>query len=535
MRRRSLREALSRRAPPGRERLAQRLVEAGIECAFTVPGDIMYETLAAACREGIAIRACRTQNSALFASAAYNYAKGAVRSAAMITRGPGVTNGVSAIASLHANALPALVIASGEDRASAAAGAFQGFDPIPLVTPVTKAVFRTETPDEVDAVFVEAWKAVTRGRPGPVFLEMKRSSLESACSAPLQSLDFRKTAPPTTRAADLDRIAERLRQASRPLAILGRGLRWGVAPARLRAFLEDAALPFVASPMAAGVAAAAHPLNRQKDLDGALSQADFVLLLGARLNWTFRSGERLPAEAFVAQIDIATEIGAQGRNPDIAVTADLAEALPALHERVALREQGDRSHSATRTEFARPIDAGQPISWERRVARAVDAAAGPDCFFVFDASVSMRVALEEVAPRGPWSRFTPGTDGHIGSGLGYAIGVQSALPDRQAVLLSGDYSFGLHLADLETLTRYGIAAKIVVFDNRGLAGPNMGEPELAGLDPRTLRCSTPQRFDLVMDALGGKGLFASDDASVDKGLAQLLACDGPALLHVRKV
>src|SRR5262249_27380671 len=130
------------------------------------------------------------------------------------------------------------------------------------------------------------------------------------------------------------------------------------------------------------------------------------------------------------------------------------------------------------------------------------------------------------------SVLNAGTYGTMGVGLGQAIAACVAHPNRPVVHLSGDSAIGFSGMEMETLVRYNLPAKIVVLNNGGI-GPGMPEiPQnpMFNLKPNALIYGA--RYDRVMEAFGGRGLFVEDPKHIRRALDEAMEFPGPALVNV---
>ena len=147
----------------------------------------------------------------------------------------------------------------------------------------------------------------------------------------------------------LQRVVAALISAKRPLLIVGKGVRWASPFAELRELVDALALPFITSPIGRGAIPDNHTLCMNAIPRVAQSQADVVLLVGARLDWTFRYGRQLAPEATVIQVDIhAPEFG-RNRTIELGVHADAGCFLRGLVREIG---QAQRSQAQARRDHA---------------------------------------------------------------------------------------------------------------------------------------------------------------------------------------
>ena len=130
---------------------------------------------------------------------------------------------------------------------------------------------------------------------------------------------------------------------------------------------------------------------------------------------------------------------------------------------------------------------------------------------------TMDIGLTQLPSFNARSVLNAGTYGTMGVGLGQAIAAAVAHPSRPVIHLSGDSAIGFSGMEMETLVRYNLPVKIVVLNNGGI-GPGMPEiPEnpMFNLKPNALIYGA--RYDKVMEAFGGKGLFVKDPKDITQG------------------
>ena len=129
----------------------------------------------------------------------------------------------------------------------------------------------------------------------------------------------------------------------------------------------------------------------------------------------------------------------------------------------------------------------------------------------------MDIGLTSAERQRARSCLNAGTYGTMGVGLGNAIAAAVVHPDRPIIHLSGDSAIGFSGMEMETLVRYNLPVKIVVLNNGGI-GPGMPEiPEnpMFNLKPNALIYGA--RYDKVMEAFGGKGLFVKEPKDITQG------------------
>ncbi len=128
-------------------------------------------------------------------------------------------------------------------------------------------------------------------------------------------------------------------------------------------------------------------------------------------------------------------------------------------------------------------------------------------------------------------RLDAGSYGTMGVGMGFAIAAAVVHPDRPIISVSGDSAIGFSGMEMETACRHRLPIKVVVLNNGGIGSGIAEFPKDAPLPPRVLTIGA--RYDLMMEAFGGRGFYVEDPRDLRRALAEAMEFDGPALVNVR--
>ena len=381
------------------------------------------------------------------------------------------------------------------------------------------------------------------GRPGATYLDMPDDIIRGKCELDKIAQVERVPEPPRTvaPAENVEAALNLLEKAQRPLVILGKGMAWSRAEDEVRAFIERTQVPFVRSPMGKGVMPDDHPLSAGAARTLALQQADVIFLMGARLNWIFHFGlpPRYAKDVKVIQLDIAPEEIGHNKPTEVALVGDGKAIMAQLNKALANRQwfhpkdtpwrQALTKKAAENAATIKPqIDDDQaPAGYYRALARR------------------RRLDAEERDPqrRGrrhhgyrphavaelqrPFRASTPAPTARWASASARPSPPAVAHPGRPVIHLSGNSAIGFSGMEMETLVRYNLPVKIVVLNNGGI-GPGMPEiPEnpMFNLKPNALIYGA--RYDKVMEAFGGKGLFVKEPKDIRKALDEAMAFPRP--------
>ena len=150
--------------------IAQRLKAQGVSRLFTLSGGHLFSIYEGCRHEGIEIVDVRHEATATFA--AEGWAKVTRQpGVAALTAGPGVTNGMSAVASAQQNGSPMLVLGGRAPAMRWGQGSLQELDHVPFVRPLTKLATTAEATAEIPGLVDEAFAVARRPHSGPVFLD----------------------------------------------------------------------------------------------------------------------------------------------------------------------------------------------------------------------------------------------------------------------------------------------------------------------------------------------------------------------------
>jgi acetolactate synthase I/II/III large subunit len=462
---------------------------------------------------------------------------------AVLTAGPGVTNGVSAIAQAQFAGSPMVVVGGRAPADRWGSGSLQELDHPPIVAPISKLARTLHTAADVLGGVDEAFIAARTSHRGAAFVDVPLDEFFSSADGPAP------TAPePQRLEPDPDAIAEvahLLAGAARPVLVLGTDV-WadGAEDAALR-FVDSVGIPTLANGMGRGVVPGGHPLLVTKARGVALGKADLVVVVGTPLDFrlgygTFGGKEEgtLPAQV----VHVADSPGQVSGHAKLAgsVSGDLSsvfDGLLAALERAARPDWAAWAAElqdvvrATAAKDAELLGAeADPVHPARIYGELVPRLAD-DAVVIGDGGDFVSFAGKYVEPKRPGGWLDPGPYGCLGAGLGAAIAARIARPSAQVVLLLGDGAAGFSLMDVDTLVRHGLPV-VMVMGNNSAWGLEKGPMQmLYGYDVITdLTPRTP--YDAVVTALGGAGETVTDPRRIGPALDRAFAANVPYLVNV---
>ncbi len=499
------------------------LKRAGVSHLFTLNGGHIWPVLVAAAEHDIRIIDVRHEQSAAFA--AEGWAKVTREcGVAAVTAGPGVTNSTSALAQAMGNDSPMFVIGGRAPIARWGMGSLQEMDHVEVTRSLTKKSMTLMSADDAYNAAAECMRTALSRRTGPVFMDIPIDVFFGAADLPeaTEHLVADPGSPPDP--TELAEAARALRQAARPVVVAGGGVWWAHAEDELRELVEKGGVPLIVNGMARGMLPREHPLYFSRARSRALSEADVVLVLGARLDFRLNFGQPpvFGDEARIIRIDVDSG--------DLrAAVAGIASEVAGRHEEWVSALRQTEAEGRARDEVMTASDSS-PVHPARLIAE-VDRFADPDAIIVGDGGdfVSFAGRLVERPKPGLW--IDPGPFGSLGSGPGYAMAAKLARPDRQVVLLAGDGAFGFSAMEFDTMVRHRIPVVCVVGNNGIWALEKHPMQRMLGMSVAA-DLGANARYDRVVQALGGHGEMVDRPEEIRPALERAFKAGVPACINV---
>jgi len=504
----------------GSELIARSIQAEGISTLFGLAGGPIAEVMGYAPHHGVRPIGVRHEQAAVFAAAAYGYVKNQA-GVAILAGGPGTTNGVTGAHVAYDNCFPVVIIGGSGNQRGRYTGMFQEAESVPLYRSITKMAVQVESTDRIPEYMAMAFRRARSGRPGPVYLDLPADVLHNRVDAgtvvwPGSSYT---DAPPAGNLQQVEKAAELLLKAERPMMIVGKGVRWSEPTTELRKLVETLGMPFLTSPMGRGYIPDDHPLNFNPARSALMRNADVILIVGARLNWIFDFGRRFSSDAKLIQIDIEHEEIGANREVDVGIVGDAKSVLQQLLIELGDETAGPANRSAeapwmsdlreqvnTNKATLEPLlnSNDKPIR-TYRMLREVREVFPPGTIYSVDGQTTLAVGRQVLPSYTPASRLNSGTNGCMGVGVPFAIGAKLARPDVPVVSINGDSAFGFNAMEMETGVRNRVPVVFIISNNSGIVGSSLqnliGLPE--GYDERVATFVPDIRYDKILEAFGG--------------------------------
>mgnify|MGYP003365075598 FL=1 len=527
----------------GAELIVKNLVAHGVTHVFGIPGAKVDRLFDALVDSPIKTVVTRHEQNAAFIAGGLGRMTGKA-GVAIATSGPGASNFVTGLATANSEGDPVLAIGGAVKLADRLKLTHQTMDTVSLFKPITKYSVEITNPLAISEVMANAFRFAESGRPGASFVSTPMDVLSMPANAPVLA----DRAVPKTGAAAADAIAEAaklLKNAQRPVVLLGLlASRPDVAEA-VRAFVATTGMPVVGTYQAAG--AVSHELVdrfggrvglfRNQHGDQLLHEADVVVTIGYNpveydpWLWNVNDARKIinidivAAEldnAFVPVVELVGEIA-----PTVKSLAQKTGKLARAPELESILEGYKAARSgALRDARSTSNAAVHPL----QIVRELEQIVTPDVTLCLDmGTFHIWLARYLLSFRARQVLISNGQQ-TMGVGLPWGIAASLLHPDQKVISISGDGGFMMSSMELETAVRLKCNLIHMVWIDQAYNMVEMQEKKKygrgSGVD------FGPIDFALYAQACGAKGMTVKSADGVGKALKAAMEIEGPVVIAV---
>jgi oxalyl-CoA decarboxylase len=524
-----------------------------IDTIFGLPGIPITDLTRMAQAEGMRVISFRHEQHAGNAAAAAGFLT-QKPGICLTVSAPGFLNGLTALANATTNCFPMILISGSSEReiVDLQQGDYEEMDQLAIAKPLCKAAYRVLHAEDIGIGIARAIRSALSGRPGGVYLDLPAKLFAQTMDAAAGRKSLIKVVDPAPRqipAPDaVQRALDLLKDARRPLILLGKGAAYAQADADVRAFVEKTGIPYLPMSMAKGLLPDNHPQSASAARSYVLAEADVVVLVGARLNWLLSHGKgktwggsrakEAGGQQFI-QIDISpTE--ADSNVPIAApLVGDVGSCVSALLAGIgsnwakppaewtgAIAERKDKNLSKMAETLAKnpsPMNFHSALNVIRMAVKA-----RPDAIVVNEGANTLDFARSIVDMYEPRKRLDVGTWGIMGIGMGFAVAA-AVTTGKPVIAIEGDSAFGFSGMEVETICRYNLPVCVIVFNNNGVYKGTDVNP--AGRDMAPTQFVKNARYELMMEAFGGVGVRAATPDELAAALDEAVESGKPTLIN----
>lgn len=475
----------------GGEALVRMLLAHGAGPMFGMGGFQLLPFYDAARRLGLNHNLINDERCAVFAADAYAKVSGRV-GLVDATLGPGATNLVTGLVEALNAGSPMVAIVGDAQRDHAGKNMTQETDQVSILRPACKELLRIEAIQRIPEIMSRAFAVATSGRPGPVIVDVPEDIAHGLWG--FDEGDFEvdpaNEAAPSLRcrpdAASLERAAEMIAAADRPILLCGGGIHISRATEAVTRFAEANGIPVAHTMSGKGAIACTSPLSAglfgryDRIANDLIATSDCIIVAGCKLGEIATKRFTIPQKGqTVIHLDNVAEEMGRTYDPTVKLWGDAREGLNDLTTTLAERAGAQR---ARRADYLAEI----PVKMQRWHD---DVAA--ERLYSDETPVNMARLITELNNHLPddghliadggfaahWGgllfnskkarrTFVPDRGfASIGYGLPGAMGAQLASPEATVVGLTGDGGFNMVLGELETARRMGLGLTVIVVNN----------------------------------------------------------------------
>ena len=468
--------------------IADFLKSKGIKTVFELQGGMITRIIDELYRKGdFDIVSMHHEQAAAFAADAYARAKN-IPGVAIATSGPGATNLITGIGNCYFDSVPAIFI-TGQVNLNEQKGdrpirqlGFQETDIVSIVKPITKAAYAIKSADEIPIVFEEAYRLCMEGRQGPVLIDIPMNLQIADCTANVCTEQCAALYDDNTKVDSfLNDLATAYAKCTKPILLIGRGIRCSNTVEAMLHFAEKLNIPVVSSLNGIDAIPYNHP-NRvgligsygNRWANYALGTADMLLVLGSRLDnrQTGADTESFKANKMIFHVDIEMP----ELNNRITGCNVLNLDLSTFFQKVSVMNFENKIFDTWFTEIwnkknekldvneLTKIEGVNPNMFIHQLSKYSNHAVA----YTTDVGSNQMWAAQSIEVSNNQLFLTSGGMGAMGYSLPAAIGACFALNREPVVCINGDGGFQINIQELETIKRNNLPIKIIVLNNHCL-------------------------------------------------------------------
>ena len=536
----------------GAEILIDTLIEQGVDTVFGYPGGAVLPIYDALFQHK-KIRHVLVRHEAGAAHAAEGYARSTGKpGVVLVTSGPGATNAVTGIADAFMDSIPLIVLTGQVATNLIGSDAFQEADTVGITRHCSKHNYLVKDPADLASTVREAFAIATKGRPGPVVIDIPKNVQVATASTDVKRATSSRFNPAgEADYAEINRAVELLANAKAPILYTGGGIinSGPDASAALRELAELCGAPVTSTLMGLGAYPASGDawlgmlgMHGTYEANMAMNQCDVMLCLGARFD--DRVTGRLDAfspDSIKIHIDIDRSSINKTVRVDLPIVADVGAAIRQMievwkgrkYKAAALDDWWARIKGWRAVDCLSYAGSTQEIMPQYAIERLFAATKDKSPIITTEVGQHQMWAAQHFHFDAPNKWLTSGGLGTMGYGLPAAVGAQMGNPDALVIDIAGEASIQMNIQEMATATQYRLPVKVFILNNEWMGMVRQWqELTYESRFSESYSDSLPD-FVALAEAYGWKGIRCSDPAKLDDAIAEMLAHDGPVMFDCR--
>jgi len=538
----------------GAQAVVKCLKEEGVKTLFGYPGGAVLDLFDAVVKSDLTNIVARHEQGAIHAADGIARVTGEV-GVAILTSGPGATNGVTGIATAYMDSVPMVILTGQVPRHLIGNDAFQEVDIVGITRPCTKHNYLVSKLDDLVPTIREAFHVARSGRPGPVLVDLPKDIIASKLIYPAKAdviiPNYQPTYTPDP--GQITKACRLIMEAKTPVLYVGGGVILSNSSRELTELAVKLNIPVTPTLMGLGAFPGNHELSMgMLGMHGtyaanmAVAKCDLLISVGARFDDRVTGKlDDFATNAKIIHIDIDPTSISKNVKVDVPIVADCKNALSAMNSWFNKETSFDIKKEAARHEpwlkLIREWMERHPLCYKdnsdiikpQYVIEQFDLLTGGDAIITTEVGQNQMWAAQFYKYNYPRRFLTSGGLGTMGYGFPAAIGAQIAFPDKTVIDIAGDGSIQMNIQELATAKQYNCPVKIAILNNNFLGMVRQWQ-ELF-YDSRyasTVMNVVPDFIDLAK-AFGAVGLRASTRDEVIPVIKEALATDNVVIMDFK--
>lgn len=536
----------------GAQAIVKCLLEENVSTIFGYPGgaviDLYDELMESPELTHILVR---HEQAAVHAADGYARVSGEV-GVALLTSGPGATNGVTGIATAYMDSIPLVILTGQVPTPLIGNDAFQEVDIVGITRPCTKHNYLVNSKDELVQVMREAFHVARTGRPGPVLVDLPKDIIKTMIDfeerKPIKMHSYQPNYEPDM--GQVEKACRLIMEARKPVLYVGGGVILSDSAQELTELAIKLNIPVTMTLMGLGAFPGNHELSMgMLGMHGtytanmAVAESDLLVSVGARFDDRVTGKlETFATKAKIIHVDIDPTSISKNVKVDVPIVADCKRALTAMNN--WFNNQQDISvenEKAKHQEWFNQIQKWQdlhPLSYQdegeqikpQYVVEMLDKLTKGEAIITTEVGQHQMWAAQFYRFSNPRRFLTSGGLGTMGYGFPAAIGAQMARPDKVCIDIAGDASIQMNIQELATARQYNTPVKIAVLNNKFLGMVRQWQELFYEKRYAATVMDIAPDFVELAKAYGAVGLRATKKSQVEDVIKEALSVDNTVLM-----
>ncbi len=538
----------------GAQAVVKCLKEEGVETVFGYPGGAVLDLFDAVVDSDLTNVVVRHEQGAVHAADGIARVTGEV-GVAILTSGPGATNGVTGIATAYMDSVPVVILTGQVPRHLIGNDAFQEVDIVGITRPCTKHNYLVSNLEDLVPTIREAFHIARSGRPGPVLVDLPKDIIASKLTYPAKAAvsipNYQPTYTPDP--GQIAKACKLIMESKTPVLYVGGGVILSDSNKELTELAVKLNIPVTPTLMGLGAFPGHHELcmgmlgmHGTYTANMAVAKCDLLISVGARFDDRVTGKlDDFATNAKIIHIDIDPTSISKNVKVDVPIVADCKKALSAMNSWFDTESSFNTAEEVARHEpwfrLIKEWTDKHPLCYvddndiikPQYVVEQLDLLTGGDAIITTEVGQNQMWAAQFYKFNHPRRFLTSGGLGTMGYGLPAAIGAQFAFPDKTIIDIAGDGSIQMNIQELATARQYNCPVKIAILNNNFLGMVRQWQELFyESRYASTVMDIVPDFIDLAK-AFGAVGLRASTKSEVIPVIKEALATDNVVVMDFK--